>query len=94
MDTITQLDLEYISKDLCNLYIKPVNIIGVYKTRHKHVNTHRPRPAKKKTPQNKPCFDNECKHRRDEYITVKNRLKKIKSDEAKIQLKNKAKQYK
>ena len=56
MDTITQSALECIAKDLCNLYIQPGKIIGVCITRHKHVNTHGSRPAKKKTQQNKPWF--------------------------------------
>ena len=34
----------------------------------------------------KPWFDNECKHEREEYMRVKNKLKKIKSVDSALQL--------
>ena len=42
----------------------------------------------------KPWFDNECKHEREEYMRVKNKLNKIKSVDSALQLREAGKKYK
>lgn len=88
LNNLNQEDLDSVCSDLKNILLDPAKLIGMTKTYKKSNKT------KKKEVQNKPWFSNECKNKRVEYIRIKNRLKKINTDEAKRELKCESKSYK
>ena len=79
-------------KDLCDIYITTAKNIGIYKEptyiKH-HIKT-----TKTNHKNNKPWFNEECRTKRTEYLRAKGRLKKIKSDETKAELRKMASGYK
>ena len=89
LETVTQAEIDDIAKGLCNLYIEPAKKLGMCKIQ---------RPNYKKqtqsTSKTKPWFDPNCKALRKEYFRVKNRLKRRKTEESRLELKARAKEYK
>ena len=86
---VTQDVINDIVKDLGKLYIDPAKHISICKKVAQNE-----RKVKAPKTSNKPWFDKDCKNKRAEYMRIKNRLKKIKTDEARGELKARAKAYK
>ena len=86
---LEQYQLDDIMNDVCNLFINPAKTLGISKPQKSKTKAKKP-----KTTSNKPWFSNVCKNKRVEYNRKKNRLKVSKTDEARTELKDEAKQYK
>ena len=86
---ITQSIMDDIVKDLGKLLIDPAKYIGICKA----FNQNKPK-AKAPKRKSQPWFDKECNIKRAEYMRIKNRLKKIKTEEARREMRAKAKIYK
>ena len=86
---VTQNVMDDIVKDLGKLYIDPARHIGICKKVSQ--NKSKVRDCKKIS---QPWFDRNCINKRTEYMKIKNRLKKIKTNEARMELKARAKTYK
>ena len=83
-----QTEIDNITETISNIPISAGLEIGISK---QIINTGNTKEAKK---ENKPWFDRECQIRRDLYIKIRNRLKKVKSFQNIAALKNESKAYK
>ena len=83
-----QTEIDNITETISNIPISAGLEIGISK---QIINTGNTKEAKK---ENKPWFDRECQIRRDLYIRIRNRLKKVKSFQNIAALKNESKAYK
>ena len=90
---LCQSDLDSVIDELNNLLIEPAKVIGICKpafNSDKHVK----HGTNTSTSNDKPWFNKECETQRKEYLKTKRRLKSLKTDEAKLELKNKSRDYK
>ena len=83
-----QTEIDNITETISNIPISAGLEIGISK---QIINTGNTKETKK---ENKPWFDRECQIRRDLYIKIRNRLKKVKSFQNIAALKNESKAYK
>jgi len=85
--SLLQDDIDRHVQEFCQLCIMPGKCIGFTK---EYPN----KEQKKVKENNKPWFNRDCDSERKAYIKIKNKLKSVKTDEAKIQSKIAAKCYK
>ena len=89
-ENVTQAEIDELTNELCSIYIDPAKNVGICKENRKQAK----KPAHCGNVRNKPWFDGHCHQKRAEYFRVKNKLNKVRTIEAKTELKNKAKEYK
>ena len=85
----SQENIDQFCNKLCDVFIETAKKIDVCKIKESPNSK-----SKHKVTTVKPWFDNECKHERDEYMRVKNKLNKIKSVDPALPLKETWKRYK
>ena len=90
LESVTQIQVDLLTKDLCELYIRPAKALSMCKPGGKFVRGSK----RQQVNANKPWFNRECIAERQEYFRVKNRLKRVKTDEAKAELKARSREYK
>ena len=91
-NSVTQCELDSIVDDLNNLCIDTAKSLGMCQ---EVMNIHKSRNVNNSSPsKNKPRFDKSCDLKRKEYLKDKRKLKRVNTDEAKSELRGKAKEYK
>lgn len=88
----TQEEVDELTKELSKMFIDPAKKIGISRDV-----CSKEKPLPTRTPSNvksKPWFNSNCNKIRRDYLRIKNKLRKTKTDEAKIELKRQSNTYK
>ena len=90
IENISQAEMDSICKSLCNVFLEPAKSMGIFKLRKSGIKS----SGIHEDNVNMPWFTKECEIKRAEYFKLKNKLCKLRAEEAKTTLKMEAKKYK